>query len=127
MSDSPKAFGVGILIQFEMALEAANQAKYSCAYYSNSQPFEKTTEAENLLRLSMNYLPAMIAYTKSCLEGEIAKGSLLDILDVLESLITAVEWETPAIVDGVEVEARARILMTRAREAKIALQKWRKT
>lgn len=41
--------------------------------------------------------------------------------DALERLIVAVEWEVPAIRDGVEVERRCAILARCAKEARSAL------
>jgi hypothetical protein len=42
-------------------------------------------------------------------------------VDALAMLIVAIEWECPPIIDGVDVERRARILLRCAREARSAL------
>jgi hypothetical protein len=41
--------------------------------------------------------------------------------DALAMLIVAIEWECPPIIDGVDVERRARILLRCAKEVRSAL------
>jgi hypothetical protein len=53
------------------------------------------------------------------------RESVLGLVEALEDLITAVEWEAPAIADDVDVISRAHILMTCSARARTALEKYR--
>ena len=49
---------------------------------------------------------------------ELPKRGKTELIEIIESLIAAIEWECPPIRDGVEVERRTLILERCAREAR---------
>lgn len=50
-----------------------------------------------------------------------------ELIDMLESVVTAIDWECPPIIDGVEIEDRARILLDYSNEARDMLAKHRES
>lgn len=52
-----------------------------------------------------------------------ANGATRDFVDAVIQLIVAIEWEAPAIRDGIGVENRCRILLAHADEARDTLRK----